>query len=256
MSAARSIVLAASAALAAASPAWTETLFSWSLPEEARKIEDVFALDQWTNGKLTLPQNRLTLERDGERDVISALAASSEDPVSKASLVHEGFDLREGDAVRIEVRLLLEASRNIENVFLVDLECSDCWPRVAPVSNQSPGVRLALKGPSGLLSLDRGKIGLRGDDFTSDESLPLGRWVDLTLELGLSTGDEGWARVYVDGRNVLDAQGATLPSRGRFLLYGVVLVDVRYNYVELGLTANVSGSEKRLFIERVLVERL
>ena len=63
-----------------------------------------------------------------------------------------------GNTVEIKADFYINTLANIQDLFLIDLECCSCWDVSSEVENQCPGVRLKLSGGNDFLSIERGKI--------------------------------------------------------------------------------------------------
>jgi len=213
----------------------------------------------FTNAKMTYPQNKIqVVAGSGKTPTSIALSAikrpSGSSKVSKSSLVHEGFEARQGDILKISFRIKIN-SANADGLYFLDLECSTCWPPIAPVSNQSPGIRMYLDAQNGRLAIDRGKIGFRSAPFRSTgPRFPVGEWVDVVYKIGLSEKDDGWVQVKTNKRLLLRARGSTLPNQVTFAKYGILLAARKYDYVEVGATANESKSDQDVRISNLRIQ--
>lgn len=232
--------------------------------EGAMSYEELFPLDYsgWTNERHTHDANRMTVVAAAGRNGTQALrieAVSDASPVSKASVVWQGFDLREGDTATFEAWYFVESQGSLADLFLMDIECTDCWPAGSPLSNKSPGVRLSLKEREGFVAVDRGKLGYRDAPFRPGSvgwhPFPRGRWVHLRWTMHLSVADDGWSKIWLDDVLVLDARGTTLPDRDEFRKWGLELDKVRYDYIEVGVTANPGGDAVTIRLDDVRVTR-
>ncbi len=212
----------------------------------------------FTNKKETVNGNDISILVDDEvaRRVVSLYAKPRRgSTVSKSSVVHEGFDARQGSTFVLSMQVKLRA-KSAGGVFLADLECSDCWPRNSLLPNKSPGIRLYIDKGTGRLAVDRGKIGMRNDPLRSRGNaprFPTNRWVDLVWKVQIDNSNSALTQVFVDGALYLEARGATLMDDRIFRKYGVNLQKFRYNYIELGITANESARELEMRVGKVKI---
>lgn len=228
-------------------------------PNAASKESDLFPRSGrgFTNKKSTVSGNALRIVTDPSAGRAIALSAGSRrgDTVSKSSLVHEGFDAGRGTTLSVSMDLKFNGGIP-RGVFLADIECSDCWPKRSLLRNQSPGIRLFIDKASGGLAVDRGKIGFRGKHLRTSKRqprLPVGRWFTLVWTMQLDQSDTALTRVLVDNQLQFEARGATLMDRAVFQRYGVKLGKTRYNYVEMGVTANESAKPVEVLLGKVKI---
>ncbi|SFR33695.1 hypothetical protein [Litoreibacter janthinus] len=208
----------------------------------------------FTNIKSTYDDNKIQMA-GGSVAMRAVKRPSGSSKVSKASLVHEGFEARQGDILKISLRIKINPG-NADGLYFMDLECTTCWPPIAPVSNQSPGIRMYIDRSNGRLGIDRGKIGFRSQPMRSPgPRFPIGEWVDVVWKIGLSESSNGWVEVKTNGRLLLQAKGATLPSRSTFLKYGILLSALKYDYVEVGATANETGRDQTVQIASLRIQK-
>ena len=230
---------------------------------KAGKIRDTRDLfpssgEAFTNQKSTLPNNtkQIVIDPVLEQRVIRFHA----DPrrggtVSKESVVYQGFSAGEGQRLTVALRLKL-IGPSARGVYIIDVECTDCWPKGSSVPNKSPGIRLKIDPQSGRLTIDRGKIGYRRAPLKSTHGVPafpIGKWVDLVWQIELSGKSKVQTSVTVDDDVLLQAKGFTLPQDSVFRGYGIKLEKFRYDYVEIGLTANESSNPQSMLVSWVQV---
>lgn len=176
------------------------------------------------------------------RNSLRCEAPFSGSAVSKASIVKQGMDFRPGDRVNVQFRAYLEDNGSAENVFLLDLESTEI--------EGYPGRRLALSGSQELILESKNTEGTYGSGpnfkqpALSRTPMPKGRWVSIELEIALSRDSGGSAKIRQDGVVVLDAEGRTFPVEPEV---------TRFDWIELGLTANSSIASQRLWIDDVAI---
>lgn len=153
--------------------------------------------------------------------------------VAKADVVARFARLPAGTRVSVAFDLRVPAATPRDSLQLVDLECATCG------EGGNPGIRLYLR--RGRLRIDRAKIGV-AHAWTRDDAPQLRpdtwhriRW-DVLLE-----ARAGATRVWLDGREVLAAHGATLAA---LPLPGV-------DRLQIGITANSNTVPARLWIDDV-----
>lgn len=230
------------------------------------EAEDVRALldhnsGRWTRVQISHDENVLFMHEDPTRSGRAALgfhAVPSDDVVSKALIERGGFRLYAGQSAMVDAWFLIPGGQSLDNVFLMDLECRDCWPAFSGRNNPSPGIRLTLKGDDGEVAVERAKIGHPKGTWRQPRHdpvlFPRDRWVRLTWILYLSPDDEGGTEVLIDGRPVLRARGATLPDISRFREKGVRLVEpLYYERLQIGITANGAENSVAMLVDDVTV---
>ncbi len=234
--------------------------------EEAPFFERLFPTDgtDWTNVQLVEPDgahatvrserafgsgnNRIVLDTGrsahGKQSIRFEAPPTGSD-VSKASLVKEGIDFRPADRIVFRCRLFLDSSATSENTFLVDFESTEV--------PGFPGRRLAISTDQALILESKGTGGPYGSGPNVAQApgvrtpLPKGRWVDLRLELRLDRGDQGQVDLWQDGILLLHANCQTFPIEPEV---------TAFDWLEIGLTANSSGSFQRLWIDDIELTRL
>lgn len=220
---------------------------------------------RWTSIQVVDPPGgdnflRLDMERFIEGSAsLRVVAAPTTDVVSKANIEKGGFFAPSGHRVRVQAELYIEATESLENLFLIDLECCSCWD-ASVADNQCPGVRLKLSDAEGFLSIERGKI-LGSTISQSGVAFPTDEWVKVVWEMDLSPSDDGWNRLYINGRQVIDEAGKNLPNAGEFAAEfarnGIdfqLREPVGYERVQIGATANSSAGPVELWVDDFVLE--
>lgn len=231
--------------------------------EQVGDVLELLPLDRsrWTHLKTTYKDSRFELTpnyrgRDGT--VLRVLGARAQGSVSKASIEREGFDFREGHRVALSAWMFIAGTGSLNNLFIFDLECLTCWSADNVHPNQTPGIRLFLKGTAGYLAVDRGKIGIKHGTFMQARqtrvAFPRDRWVHVEWVLGLSAGEAGYTEVCLDGRKILTGTGPNLIDPNIFARYGVKLNrPVKYDKIELGVTASSSSDPMVMYLDDIRV---
>lgn len=187
----------------------------------------------WSNVWTTDPGNQIdvSVERvhSGARALRFRTVPADPGP-SKALIEKRGLALRAGDGVHLRAWLFLPSGPDLGNVFLFDLECSDC-------ARSAPGVRVMLR-PGGYPAFERGKLRLPTLDQPRDQrvALPRDRWFRLEWSCVLGS-DEGFMQLEVDGVSVLAARGVNLPPGGR------------YDRLQAGITASAAAVPVELWLD-------
>jgi len=212
----------------------------------------------FTNQKSTLSGNSKQIVTDSvlEQRVLRLTAGPRRaGTVSKESLVFQGFSAGEGRNLFVALRLKM-LGPSVRGVYVIDVECTDCWPKNSTLPNKSPGIRLKIDPQTGRLTIDRGKIGYPREPLESPggvPAFPVGKWVDMIWQIQLSGNSKVETSVIVDDVVLLQAKGFTLPQDSVFQRYGLKLEKFRYDYVEIGLTANESPNQQSMLVSRVQV---
>lgn len=230
--------------------------------EDVQSLSDLFRRDanRWSNFQIVKSANRITLQSEtvhGGRQALRFDAIPSDSEVSKANVERGRLSLAEGQRVRISAWFFLPPRQNLDNLFLIDVECRSCWPEGTHRNNPSPGIRLMLKDREGQPVVERGKLGrlptLRQTQGTK-LGFPTNRWVHLEWILDLSTGQDGKTEILLDGKRALSARGITMPSPEVFRQSGVELKQpVVLERVQLGITANSTPGPIVLYVDDVTI---
>lgn len=165
--------------------------------------------------------------------VLRASAGPKGANVTKAALIARTAPIVSGQTVTVEFDLYAPAGTPLNSLQLVDFECATCG------EGGNPGIRLYLR--RGRLRIDRSKIGIaRAWINDAAPALQNDRWHH--IRLSVLVGAAGSARVTLDGRPVLEADGATL-------LPGADHAD----RVQIGVTANSNAVPVTLLIDNVTI---
>ena len=245
-------------------PAETPLPFAFSDGFESANndLDDLFPADgsRWSNLQRESPgaeENTITLDdvirSEGQR-ALKLTAAPSGATVSKMNIEKAGFFAPVGSLVEIRGDFYISSAGNLENLFLIDLECCSCWDPGVP-NNQCPGVRLKLSDPQGYPSIERGKILGRtlshtGFPFPKDE------WVRVVWRMRLSPNGEGENVLEINDRVVLDTRGKNLPNADEFRAefaandINFTLGDpLGYERIQIGATANSSNDAVGVWVD-------
>jgi hypothetical protein len=232
--------------------------YKFSEDFEVSKLNDLLKEDRsrWTHYQNTFPQNKAEIVPEAAPSGGSALrffAVPSTKKVSKSDIEKEGFELRSGQEMRIAALFFLPPSVDLKDLFLIDIECRECWPQDSIYPNQSPGVRLKLRDRDGSPSVERRKIGQPDmrNDLQESVVLPRGRWFNLEWRLRLSADENGSSEILIDNKRIYMGRGPTLPSSQSFEKWGIVLREIMYDRFQIGITANSTPSPIEILIDDV-----
>lgn len=244
-------------------PLPTDFSFSDGFETDGQPISALLPSDgsRWTSVQLVNPvdtANELSLAtspvRSGEQS-LRVLAKASAATLSKAGIEKAGFGAPAGSTVTIRASFYIDSEADLEDLFLLDLECCSCWDPTVP-DNQCPGVRLTLKRGD-YLAIERGKI-LGSTLRQTVAPVPRGTWFELEWEMTLSPDADGANTLRLDGMEVLSAATANMPNadtlREAFARSGVDFTlqePVRYERFQIGATANSTVHDVVLYVDDV-----
>lgn len=166
---------------------------------------------------------------------LHALAGPKQgETVAKAALVARIAAAGNGSVIRVSFDMMVPHGRPGNSLQLVDLECADCgW-------SHNPGVRLYLR--HGRLRIDRSKIDVaRAWMNDAGPQMRHGQWHHVDYEMHVSAGEDGWARAFLDGHEVVGGKGRTMIAQGMEWI----------DRVQVGLTANSNPEPAELWIDNV-----
>ncbi|WP_343487102.1 hypothetical protein [Allomuricauda sp. d1] len=230
---------------------------------------DLFPQDgsRWSTTQIISPngaENTLSLSTvqasEGQQSLIIESKQSNE-ILSKADIEKGGFMAPENSIVIIEADFYIDSDANIENLFLIDLECCSCWdPSVdadpsVDGDNKCPGVRLVMSGGNDYLSIERGKIAGTTLSQTSFQ-FPRREWVTVRWQMMLSTENNGSNELFINNQQVLSESAMNLPNADVFrAIFAENDIDfelqqpVVYERVQIGATANPDAEDLVLYID-------
>lgn len=167
---------------------------------------------------------------------LRATAAAKSGGVSKADLVARTTPMREGTVLSVAFDLYVPRATPLDSIQLLDVECATCG------EGGNPGIRLYLR--RGRLRIDRSKIGI-AQAWTRDDAMALvnDRWHRIVMSVRIGAGEDGGARVTLNGQEVLVGTGATIMPLPR-----------RYaDRIQIGITANSNPVPVTLYLDNVRV---
>ncbi|AKA35201.1 hypothetical protein [Flagellimonas lutaonensis] len=232
-------------------------------------FQELFPSDnsRWTTTQIISPnaaQNSLDIsmvQASGGYQSLHIQSRKSDGILSKADIEKGGFTAPENSTVIIEADFYIDSDTNIENLFLIDLECCSCWdPSVeADASidgdNKCPGVRLVMSGGNDYLSIERGKI---AGSTLAQITFPFPRkeWVTVRWQMQLSPNDNGTNQLFINGQQALSETAKNLPNaeifKQVFAENGInfeLQEPVAYERVQIGATANPNAEDLEIYVD-------
>lgn len=229
---------------------------------ENNDLDDLFVLDgsRWTGIQKVNPtngENSIELNNNNPiegNNALRILSKPADDVLSKIDIEKEGFFAPIESTVTIEADFYINSSENLNELFLIDLECCSCWDASVP-NNQCPGVRLKMSGENDYLSIERGKI--LGSTMTHTEaSFPKNEWVNVIWKMKLSPEANGENYLAINGLEVINDNGKNMPNKDEFRQEfennGIdfeIQEPVGYERIQIGATANPTEHEIEIFID-------
>ncbi len=202
-----------------------------------------FSRTQLQRGEITLTADPVD---GGNRAAFMSAERKRGGEVGKSDLILAFSPVGAGRTIEMGGRFLFPAESRLDSLILMDLECASCG------LDTNPGIRLYLR--DGLLRVDRSKIGIE-EPFLPGVPLALktGGWHEIRWEVTLGIGAAGRSRVFVDGRQVLDAQGTTLLSQAVVKQFAPIKVREQADRFQIGLTANSNTTRQSLYLDDVSI---
>jgi hypothetical protein len=241
-------------------PSFADSKIIFSNGFDAPAFLDLFPRDisGWTDTQKTFPQNKTEIvsePRHGGTGSLRLYAVPSGSEVSKCDIEKQLPSIHQGQTVHISAWFLIPPGPELNNLFLLDLECNRCWPERSLISDKGPGVRIRLTGPLGKPFVERRKIGLAdlANELGAGMPVPRGRWFKFDWRLVLNPDASGVTEIFIDDEPVFRGRGPNLPDPQIFRRYGVELRQVLYNRLQVGITANSSSNPIEIFVDDVSV---
>jgi len=182
-------------------------------------------------------------------------AFQSDNALSKMDIEKSGFNAFAEDRVIIKADFFITNSANIENLFLIDLECCSCWDSSSGAENQCPGLRLKMSGGNDFLSIERGKIAESTIEQTSFQ-FPRNEWVTVEWEMILSDTTNGQNKLTINGTEIINSNATNMPNAQTFRdLFAQEGIDFTlqeptfYERVQMGATANATAENIEIFVD-------
>lgn len=246
-----------------AEPTVSDFVFEDGFETQSDSMDELFPSsgNRWSSLQQSNPDDALNeisisdVERSEGRNSLRLFSFPSTNSISKIDIEKNGFSAYPDDKIVIKADFYINNTENIENLFLIDLECCSCWDTSSNTENQCPGVRLKMSGGNDFLSIERGKIAENTIEQTSFK-FPRNEWVSVEWELILSDKDNGQNKLTINGQQVLNSNGTNMPNaetfREIFAQEGIefnLKEPVSYERVQIGATANSTAEEIELFVD-------
>lgn len=222
---------------------------------------------RWSGTQIVSPnsgENSLMLSteqvREGQQSLVIE-SKQSDEILSKVDIEKGGFIAQENSTVIIETDFYIDSNTNLENLFLIDLECCSCWDPNVP-DNQCPGIRLSMSGGNDYLSIERGKIA--GTTLSQSElQFPRKEWVNVRWQMQLSSLDNGINELFINDQKVLSESAMNLPNAELFkTLFAENDIDfelqqpIAYERVQIGATANPNAEDLTMYVDNFSISVL
>lgn len=249
-------------------------LFEDGFETQSSSVDELFLSDnsRWSNIQQSNPSdqiNEITISNTTLSEGNNALrifAFKSDNLLSKMDIEKGGFKAFVGDKVIIQADFYLNTTANIENLFLIDLECCSCWDPLVDADpssdgdNQCPGLRLKMSGGNDFLSIERGKISASTLTQTTFQ-FPRNEWVSIRWELTLSDNEDGVNKLVINNNDVITSNGMNMPNAAIFReVFAENGIDFNlqeptfYERVQIGATANPTTEDIELFVDNFSIQ--
>lgn len=225
-------------------------------------IDNLFPADgsRWTSIQQVNPAagaNDITIENEivsEGKDALRIFSMPADDILSKMDIEKQGFFATSGETITIEADLYINSDENLQDLFLLDVECCSCWD-MSVSDNQCPGIRLKFSGAENYLSIERGKI-LERTISQNRFSFPKREWVNVRWIMQLSSEDDGYNTLIINDQIVIEEVGSNLPNqrsfREVFAAEGVnfeLSEPLGYERIQIGATANPTEHEVEMYLD-------
>lgn len=206
----------------------------------------LFEQTNWSYFEQTYSENTVAIVSDtvhsGQKAVRLFSRMGDPKTVSKADLASHDFVLfRTNDIIHVSFYAMIIGSQSIDKLFILDIED-------AAAISSGPGIRLLLD-PDNALVLERHKLNYSNisQDAQTKVPFPRNQWVKIEFECKLSPHKKGYVKLWQNDQLLIErAKIITLPSD---ILYVTQGTHRYYRNVEVGITANNSGSAVRMFLD-------
>jgi len=210
----------------------------------------LFDATNWTYFEQTYTDNTVEIVHDTVFSGGNAIRLFSKmgesKTVSKADLAsHDVVLFRKNDVIHVSFYMMITGNQSIDKLFILDIEDA------ASISS-GPGIRLLLD-PDNALVVERHKMNFSNISQNSNTKVPFPRnqWVKIVFECKLSPHQKGYVKLWQDDQLLIDKDKIiTLPSD---LLYVTQGTHRYYRNVEVGITANNTGSSVSMFLDKFSV---
>ncbi len=219
---------------------------NYSVLDDLLEEDDLF----WSFAQITKTENTILVDsshsHSGAQSLRFYAQKSTDDQLSKCSIVKQKMAFWEGETIRVSTWYYLEDTLKLDWLFLMDIE------EQAPIS-AGPGMRLALVDNQLRVEHKFYESDIRQD---ADKAIdfPRNQWVKIVWEIKLSQKNKGAVRLWQDDKPIISTENnRTLPND---LLYAQQGTKGMYSSVEVGITANSFDNETVLWVDEVKIERV
>jgi len=230
--------------------------------ESVNNLDDLFPDDgsRWTNLQQVNPNNgdnaisiSENIFSEGSK-ALRILSKPGDAILSKIDIEKGGLFAPVGSTLTIEADFYIASNENLQDLFLIDLECCSCWDESVD-NNQCPGIRLKLGGPENYLSIERGKI--LGNTLNQAElPFPKNEWVHVDWSMQLSQNNDGENYLSINGQELINEKENNMPNaeefRNEFAMHGIdfnLKEPFSYERIQIGATANLTAHEVEMYVD-------
>ncbi len=199
--------------------------------------------DRWSFAQLTNPQNSIQLAQDVQNfQVLRCFAKkSSQDLVSKASVVKQHMAYWEGETIYMSASFFIKGNEKLDWLFLMDIE-------EQTAIGSGPGMRLALVENKLRVEYKFNENDIL-QNIGEELEFPRDEWVDIEWEIKLSQKHKGSVQLFQNGIRIINAHNKrTLPKD---VLYSLQGTKGMYSSFEVGITANSKDNDLELLVDNI-----
>ncbi len=206
--------------------------------------------DGWNHSQITKFNSHIsvidTFAHTGLQCLQFNAEISTDELLSKCSLVKQKMAFYEGETVRADAWYYIQGSENLDWLFLMDIE-------EQATIGAGPGLRIAVVNNQLVLNSKY----LADNTFQPEGNgieIPRNEWFKLTLEIKLDQRKKGWAKVYQNDQLVIERTNFRSLPRDR--IYNIQGTKGMYTSIEIGATANSYNNAVKLFIDDFSIKTL
>ena len=219
---------------------------NYSALEDLLSDED----ENWSFTQLTNENNIILVDtskfHSGNRSLKFIAARSTNELLSKCSIVKQNMAFWEGETVRLSGWYFIEGTNALDWLFLFDLE-------EQTAIGAGPGMRLALVNNQLLVEYKFYESSIL-QPIGQEIDFPRNEWVEIVWEVKLSQKNEGTVKLWQNGILIIDTKNnRTLPKD---LLYSQQGTKGMYSSVEIGITANSKDNDLTIWVDDIIFERI
>jgi Polysaccharide lyase len=220
---------------------FTDDFESYPTVDSLISTQDLF----WSFFQVTDDANNYAIDtttfHSGNQSLRFSGSATTDELVSKCSVVKQHMAFWEGETMRVTAWYYLVDGPVADWLFIMDLE------EQAPIG-AGPGMRLAIVDDKLVVEhkyLNPNIYQTEGSEI----NFPRNQWVKVSFEALLSQKQKGYVKVWQDDQLIIDQPNwDTLPKDFLYHQQGTL---GRYSSIELGLTATARTSDQVLYLDDV-----